>query len=113
MSPCRAPIPLGLLLCTSLVLVASGCTGGTRGTADVGGVVVASRTGGDVPVEFVLVDAESDPTDVEFRYSTDSGQSWAAGTARTPTTALATSPTGVRHTLIWDSIASWPASATT
>lgn len=104
MPPCRQKAQSGLLL-FSFLAVFTGCTSGSRGTADVGGVVVAAKAGGDVPVEFVLVDPQSDPTDIEFRISADNGQSWLAGTARTPTTALATSPSGVRHTLIWDSIA--------
>lgn len=90
---------------TAASLLLASCDSGGRGTAAVGGVAVASVAGGEVPFEFVLVDGESDPVDIELLYSLDDGATWATGTVKTSTRGLATSPTGVRHTLLWNALA--------
>lgn len=93
----------GVVVAACLLL--AGCDSGGRGTAAIGGVAVSATGGGEVPVEFVLVDAESDPVDVELRFSVDGGATWSAGTTRSPLIGLASSPAGVRHTVLWDALA--------
>ncbi len=99
---------VGVLAGVTALLV-SGCSGGGgRGgsaATTVSGVAVAERASGLVPVEFVLVDPEGDPTDVEVRYSVDGGATFAPAAVREATTALATSPDGTRHLVHWDAYA--------
>ncbi|MGB0385943.1 MAG: FG-GAP-like repeat-containing protein, partial [Ardenticatenaceae bacterium] len=62
-----------------------------------------------IPVTYTLFDSESDPLGrVEVLYSFDGGDHWrqAVPTADTPTTNLATSPSGVEHVFTWDTFAS-------
>lgn len=93
------------LLCSlAASLAAAACSSGSA-TVEVGGVAMAATAGGEVPIEIVLIDKESDPVDVVLRYSLDGGVSWVTATVTSPTTALATSKDGVRHTLQWDAIA--------
>ena len=60
-------------------------------------------TGSSVPVEFTLYDEQSDPVDVSLYYSEVGGGSWQPLTITSGSTeALATSPSGVSHAVIWD-----------
>ncbi len=62
---------------------------------------------GAIPVSYVLSDPSSTPTDIAVSFSLDSGASWftaSQGPGSDGTSALATSPTGVAHTFVWDSL---------
>ena len=62
--------------------------------------------GPTVTVPFLALDAESDPVDaLELQFSTLGGGDWQTATVTGSTTGLATSPTGVPHTLTWDLVA--------
>ncbi|MCU0723410.1 MAG: hypothetical protein MUC63_07325, partial [Planctomycetes bacterium] len=56
-------------------------------------------------VEFLLVDAESDPCTVEVEYSDDAGRTWGTATLlgqTNPTGPLTSSPAGQTHTIRWN-----------
>lgn len=65
------------------------------------------RQDGDVAVDFLLLDLDSDPIDILVEYSIDLGITfWVATlTPSSITTGLASSPTGSAHSIDWDSAA--------
>jgi len=63
----------------------------------------AVEQSGSMNLSYTLYDPTSDLCDAYVQYSTDGGASWhdAAGS---PSTSLSSSPTGVSHSFIWDSV---------
>ncbi len=97
-------ISLGLV-----ALAVAGCSdgGGTApesSPARVDSIVASVTAQGDVPVEFRLTDADSDPVSVELRYSLDGGRSWKTGTTRESLLRMTSSPEGTRHLIHWASL---------
>lgn len=68
-------------------------------------MVAPALVSGEVPIEIWLIDFQSDPVDVELRYSTDNRVTWSTATVGSSVTGLATAPRGVRHILLWDALA--------
>lgn len=63
---------------------------------------------GAVDVAFDLIDADSGTFDVTVRYSKDDGRTWVDATpdeSSNEMTDLPSSPVGIRHSFIWDSVA--------
>ncbi|MBI4568586.1 MAG: hypothetical protein HY719_09320, partial [Planctomycetes bacterium] len=68
---------------------------------------------GDVTIQYELKDSASDPASIVIEYSIDGGATWLAATLTSgATTNLATSPTGVLQSLVWNSAANLGATAT-
>ena len=70
----------------------------------VGGANLAGplRSGGEVEVEIMVVDRESDPAaEVRLWYSVSGQQGWQEASVTGSTLALSSSPTGTPHTLTW------------
>ncbi|MBI3857017.1 MAG: 5'-nucleotidase C-terminal domain-containing protein [Planctomycetes bacterium] len=68
-----------------------------------------------ISINFTLLDAESDSTDVAVFFSANGGVTWAAATPAfggPPIVGLATSPTGIAHSFLWDSGADLVATGT-
>lgn len=66
---------------------------------------------GDVEVQYILVDDESDLSSVTVQYSADGGATWLAATPGVGGDGimnLVTSPSGITHTFVWDSYADLP-----
>ncbi|MCZ6690819.1 MAG: hypothetical protein O7H41_14600 [Planctomycetota bacterium] len=65
---------------------------------------------GDVTISYTLTDTNSDAASIQVRYSTtDNGLIWAVAMEQTGppsegTTGLTTSPSGIPHIFVWDSI---------
>ncbi|MCR9248295.1 MAG: hypothetical protein NXI31_24975 [bacterium] len=102
----------------TLVLTFAACSGGGNTPAAVRGIALSEQSTGHVPVEFELVDPESDPIDVELWFSVDAGVTWRRGTVAADdvavaTTGLASSPTGTTHLLYWDAAVDLGARAST
>ncbi|MHC4661564.1 MAG: Kelch repeat-containing protein [Planctomycetota bacterium] len=60
----------------------------------------------DVPLQYTIVDTNSDPASIWVAYSPDAGQTWFAatqGTGGNGTSGLTTSPAGNSYTFVWDS----------
>jgi hypothetical protein len=76
-------------------------------SAEVRAVEVPATPAGDVALRVTVADADALPVDLAIEVSLDGGQSWRAGTLATGAraTGLATSLAGVRHELLWDSLA--------
>ncbi|MHC5081748.1 MAG: hypothetical protein ACYTHN_22320 [Planctomycetota bacterium] len=74
-------------------------------------VTVPTPTGvqsGDITITYTLSDAESDVCSIAAGYSVDGGANFSPateGTGGDGTTGLTSSPTGVSHTFVWDSVA--------
>jgi len=67
-------------------------------------------TAGDVTIEYDLLDQTGDTCSIVPEYSPDNGSNWypcteSSDPASDGTTGLTSSPTGVAHTFIWDSVA--------
>jgi len=63
---------------------------------------------GDVPIEYTLTDAESQDCSILVEYKKDGGLNWytaTEGSGGDGTTGLTSSPTGVSHTFVWDTVA--------
>jgi hypothetical protein len=63
---------------------------------------------GDLPIDYLLFDADSDPCAVLVEYSVDNGNTWLAATAGPGgdgTTGLSSSGAGTRHSFVWDTTA--------
>ena len=63
---------------------------------------------GDVAISYSLVEAASDPCNIQVQYSSDAGATWytaTAGSGGEGTMNLAASPTGTAHTFVWNSFA--------
>jgi hypothetical protein len=68
----------------------------------------ASPASGNIPIEYVLSDLDSDLCNVTVDYSLDGGGTWrpaTPGPGGDGTTLLESSPAGVAHTFVWDSLA--------
>lgn len=66
-----------------------------------------SVVSGNVSIPYVLTDPASAPQSVAVDYSTDGGATWSAcsqGLGGDPKTNLASSPSGVAHTFVWDTV---------
>ncbi|MHC5018562.1 MAG: NHL domain-containing protein [Planctomycetota bacterium] len=71
-----------------------------------------------IRIDYRVVDAESNPVNVQVHYSTDGGATFSTSPATAATglldhdgtTGLATSPSGVTHTFLWNSAADLPVS---
>jgi hypothetical protein len=62
---------------------------------------------GQVPLHYDLSDPKSAPTDVTLEFTVDSGTTWyycAPGPGGDGTSKLSTSPAGVAHTFVWDTV---------
>jgi hypothetical protein len=67
---------------------------------------------GNVIISYTLYDSNSDPVDVEVKYSTDGGGTWSVadatevpGPPSEGTSGLTSSPGGTVHVFVWDSLA--------
>jgi len=70
-------------------------------------VVPSSTASGPVSIDYDLLDAESQDCSITVEFSTNGGSSWqpaTPGTGGDGTTNLSSSPTGVTHTFVWDSV---------
>ncbi|MCX7702595.1 MAG: hypothetical protein N2234_00610 [Planctomycetota bacterium] len=73
-------------------------------------VVLTSPTGtlsGSIPLEYTLVDAESQQCSIVVKYTKNGGATWqnaTKGSGGDPLTGLSSSPAGTPHTFIWDTI---------
>src|SRR5436190_14658758 len=88
-------------------------SGGTTGVPPLQGVPVAivgspsSPKHSVVPVDFTLTDSSGTPVSVSIYFSDDGGASFHPATAafgNGSLTGLASSPTGVSHTFLWNSL---------
>lgn len=71
-------------------------------------VTPAGEQSGNVTLSYMLADADSDVQSVVFAYSQNGGTSWAPATlgpGGDGTTGLASTPGGMPHTIVWDSLA--------
>ncbi len=74
-------------------------------------VVVTAPSGmqtGNITISYTLIDETSDTCNVLVEYSIDGGTTWnnaEPGTGGDGTTNLASSPTGISHSYVWDSVA--------
>jgi PKD repeat protein len=72
-------------------------------TDPIGGTYVS-----DVTIVYTLTDVNSDQCDVTVEYTTDSGGAWnpcTEGTSGNGVSGLDSSPTGIVHTFVWDTVA--------
>lgn len=58
---------------------------------------------GSIPFDFKLLSYESDAAAIEGQFSEDGGATWADATLTGTTTVLTSSPTGIQHSINWDS----------
>ncbi|RPH40771.1 MAG: hypothetical protein EHM91_10745, partial [Planctomycetota bacterium] len=109
-----------LLLLVSLLVPACGGGGGS-GAAGPGAPPTATATtppGSQrsvVPIDFMLIDAESNAVSIFVEFSVDGGASYAPATAafgNGVTTGLASSPGGTAHTFLWNSVGDGVATGT-
>lgn len=63
--------------------------------------------GGNIPIDYTVVDAERDPVEIVVRWRSSSSQTWHHATAVNGADYAhrETSPTGTNHTFTWDSLA--------
>ncbi len=59
---------------------------------------------GDVEVYCTLTDDKSRPARIVLEHSTDNGRSWKPCRVKSQKRLYASSPDGVKHTLVWDSV---------
>ncbi len=70
------------------------------------GAMAERVLGPTLTISFEVIDAESDPAEVvSLQYSTIGGGDWQTATTTGDLTDLASSPTGITHTLDWDMVA--------
>ena len=71
----------------------------------------SSPQSGDVTINYVLMDAESETCSIAVQYSPDGGTTWnlaTPGPGGDGTTGLAASPSGQSHTFVWASASDLP-----
>jgi hypothetical protein len=67
--------------------------------------IVQSFSGsGDVSIDFTLVRNDSKSSEVMVEHSTDNGRTWKASKVKSGFKRFASSPTGLRHLVTWDSV---------
>jgi hypothetical protein len=62
---------------------------------------------GQIPFTYALANPSSTPTDIEVEFTIDGGTTWyfcTQGQGGDGTSQLTTSPTGVTHTFVWDTV---------
>lgn len=61
----------------------------------------------DITITYSITDVDSDPAGITVEYSTDGGSSWNScteGSGGDGTASLTSSPSGVSHTYVWDTV---------
>lgn len=60
---------------------------------------------GNISIDFVLTSPVSKSSEVVVEHSTDIGRSWSRSTIKTNFKRFASSPSGLKHVVVWDSVA--------